>query len=108
MNPSMLFYKFARGLLVLLCRVWFRETVEGKEHVPRTGAFILAPVHRSNLDTPIVAAVTGRRLHYMGKDSMWKIKPVGWLFTALGAFPVTRGSAAARSAMQAAAAELAK
>jgi 1-acyl-sn-glycerol-3-phosphate acyltransferase len=30
---------------------------------------------------------------YMGKDSMWKIKPIGVLLTALGSFPVTRGSA---------------
>jgi 1-acyl-sn-glycerol-3-phosphate acyltransferase len=30
---------------------------------------------------------------YMGKDSMWKIKPIGVFLTALGSFPVTRGSA---------------
>ena len=30
---------------------------------------------------------------YMGKDSMWKFKPIGTFLTALGSFPVTRGSA---------------
>ena len=30
------------------------------------------PVHRSNMDTPIVSVVTRRRLRYMGKDSLWK------------------------------------
>jgi 1-acyl-sn-glycerol-3-phosphate acyltransferase len=30
---------------------------------------------------------------YMGKDSMWKNKLFGKFFTALGTFPVTRGSA---------------
>jgi 1-acyl-sn-glycerol-3-phosphate acyltransferase len=29
----------------------------------------------------------------MGKASMWKYKPFGWLFTALGSYPVHRGTA---------------
>jgi 1-acyl-sn-glycerol-3-phosphate acyltransferase len=29
----------------------------------------------------------------MGKDSLWKLRPFGWLLSALGGFPVTRGSA---------------
>ena len=29
----------------------------------------------------------------MGKDSLWKFAPIGWLLSALGAFPVTRGTA---------------
>jgi 1-acyl-sn-glycerol-3-phosphate acyltransferase len=29
----------------------------------------------------------------MGKDSIWKFAPIGWVLSALGAFPVTRGSA---------------
>jgi 1-acyl-sn-glycerol-3-phosphate acyltransferase len=31
-------------------------------------------------------------MRFMGKDSMWKIKPIGRLFSALGAFPVHRGT----------------
>ena len=40
--------------------------VEGSEHIPETGAFILAPVHRSNIDTPVLCQVTGRRVRYLG------------------------------------------
>jgi 1-acyl-sn-glycerol-3-phosphate acyltransferase len=68
-------------------------TVEGLEHVPRTGPFVLAPVHRSNMDTPIVCVVTRRRLRYMGKDTLWKKAFPRWFLSALGGFPVTRGSA---------------
>ena len=71
------FYQVARGVCVGFCRVWFRMTVEGLEHVPRSGPFVLAPVHRSNMDTPIVCVVTRRRLRYMGKDSLWKNPPAG-------------------------------
>ena len=90
---SRAFYAVARAVCVGFCRVWFRMTVEGLEHVPRSGAFVLAPVHRSNMDTPIVSVVTRRRLRYMGKDSLWKRAFPRWFLSALGGFPVTRGSA---------------
>ena len=90
---SRAFYQLARGVCVGFCRVWFRMTVEGLEHVPRSGPFVLAPVHRSNMDTPIVCVVTRRRLRYMGKDSLWKKSFPRWFLSALGGFPVTRGSA---------------
>lgn len=88
------FYRVARGLLVGACRVWFRLRVEGTHHLPRSGPVILAPVHRSNLDTPIVAATTTRMLRFMGKDSLWSHSAaVGRVLSALGAFPVARGTA---------------
>lgn len=90
---SKVFYRFARNVLVALCRVWMRLTVEGRENIPATGAFILAPVHRSNLDTPIASICTKRRLRYMGKDSLWKHQPARWLLSALGGFPVDRAAA---------------
>ena len=30
-------------------------TFEGKEHLPLDGAYVLAPIHRSYIDTPITA-----------------------------------------------------
>jgi 1-acyl-sn-glycerol-3-phosphate acyltransferase len=90
---SRLAYRFFRRLCVGFCRIWLRMRVEGLEHVPASGAFVVAPVHRSYMDTPIVAVVTKRRLRYMGKDSLWKSAALGWLLSALGGFPVTRGTA---------------
>jgi 1-acyl-sn-glycerol-3-phosphate acyltransferase len=67
--------------------------VTGLDNVPKQGAFILSPVHRSNLDTPFVARVTRRRLRYMGKESLWKTRFGAWFLTAAGGFPVKRGTA---------------
>ncbi len=92
MRAQLLFYRVVRDLLVAFDRVFWRLTVEGKEHVP-DGPFILAPVHRSNVDTPLVCAVTRRRLRYMGKETVWKYRLPGWILTALGGFPVRRGAA---------------
>ena len=86
-------YFVVRGIVALFCRLFWRVTVEGREHLPATGAFVLSPVHRSNIDTPLAACVTARRLRFMGKQEMWKVKPIGKLFSALGSFPVNRGAA---------------
>jgi len=90
---SKIFYAFVRGIVMVFSKIYFRLTVHGKENVPKTGAFILAPIHRSNVDTPLASAVTRRRLRFMGKDSLWKKKPFAAVLSALGGFPVTRGSA---------------
>jgi 1-acyl-sn-glycerol-3-phosphate acyltransferase len=88
-----LFYLTIRFIVIAICRVYLRLRIVDAHKIPKTGTFILAPSHRSTLDIPVAAATTRRRMMYMGKDSMWKIKPIGFLLTALGSFPVTRGSA---------------
>ncbi len=86
-------YAFVRSLIVGFSKVFWRLRVEGAEHIPAEGPFILSPVHRSNIDTPLVSAVTRRKLRYMGKDAMWKYGWSAWFFTSLGGFPVHRGTA---------------
>lgn len=92
-RAALVTYWIGRNACVLFCRVWFRLSVEGLENVPASGPFILAPVHRSNMDTPIAAVCTRRRMRYMGKDSLWKHPASAWLFSSLGGYPVARGTA---------------
>ena len=87
------FYRLIKGLVLFVSRVWLRAEFIGLEHVPRTGPFIVAPTHRSLLDIPIASGVTTRRLRFMGKDALWKVPVFGRFLSALGGFPVTRGSA---------------
>ena len=88
-----LMYFVVRDLLLVLCKLWFRYSISGREHLPSSGPYIIAPVHRSNIDSPLASFVTRRRARFMGKDSLWKIRSIGKLFTLLGGFPVTRGAA---------------
>ena len=37
----------------MFLKLWCRLTVDGREHLPASGAFILAPTHRSIIDTPV-------------------------------------------------------
>lgn len=93
-------YAIVRGLILVVAKLIGRITIIGAENVPADGAFVLAPVHRSNVDFALAALVTKRPMRYMGKDSIWKSKALGRFVSMLGAFPVHRGSAD-RDALQA-------
>lgn len=86
-------YRVCRSIVCWSTAAWTRISIEGRERLPVTGGYVLAPVHRSYMDTPITACVTTRRVRFMGKQEMWRIAPIGWLFSTLGSFPVNRGSA---------------
>ena len=88
----MIAYGIVRFLIWLVAKILWRISFEGLENVPRTGPFVLAPVHRSFVDFGLVSGVTRRRMGYMGKESLWKIKPLGAFITMLGAYPVNRGA----------------
>jgi len=90
---SRLTYTILRGLAVLLTRAITRVHIDGTENLPKSGAYVIAPVHRSYVDTPIIACITRRRIRFMGKQEVWKYRPLGWLVSVLGAFPVSRGTA---------------
>ena len=88
-----LLYGTVRMILFGFAKVFWRLSIEGAEHVPADRPFVLAPVHRSNIDFLLVSAVTRRRMRYMGKHTLWKFAPLGTFISALGAFPVKRGTA---------------
>ena len=91
--PSKIFYRFGRFIVSGGTRLYTRMSIVGRENLPVSGLYVLAPVHRSYIDTPIAGCVTTRRLRFLGKDSMWESKWFGWVLSSLGAIPVTRGSA---------------
>ncbi len=86
-------YWFVRNATSILSRLYFRASYQGLDNVPATGAFVLAPVHRSNLDFALMSVVTKRRMRYMGKESLWKYPRFGRVIAAMGAYPVSRGTA---------------
>jgi 1-acyl-sn-glycerol-3-phosphate acyltransferase len=90
---SRIAYRIIRSLVCGLTYVITRVHIDGRERLPTTGAYVLAPIHRSYVDTFIVACISRRRLRFMGKQEVWKYRRLGRLFTLLGAFPVNRGTA---------------
>lgn len=96
---------FVYGLAKVLIRGvlyrWFRLVARGRDHLDTEGPLVIAPVHRSNLDAPLIAALATRPFKSLAKESLFSPAPVGWLMSALGGFPVERG-AADRDALRAA------
>jgi 1-acyl-sn-glycerol-3-phosphate acyltransferase len=86
-------YGIVRAVVHGLTKLWFRIEVVGRDNVPAHGPFVLAPVHRSNIDFLLVAVLTRTRMRYMGKASIWKWRPTNAIVSMLGAFPVHRGTA---------------
>ena len=90
-----------RLILEIITRLYFRLEVHGRENIPKRGPFIVSPIHRSYLDTPVIGAAIWRLMRYMGAEKMWTNRQLGWFLTAMGGFPVQRG-AADRDALKAA------
>jgi len=66
---------------------------EHTERLRTAPPVIIAPVHRSNLDSIIVGVLGGRRLPTLSKASLFTFKPVGWWIAGLGAIPLDRDAA---------------
>ncbi len=82
-------------LVVFLVRiafaVWYNIKVEGRENIPKKGAYIFASNHRSYAD-PVLVVICGRgRFSFMAKSELFEKKAFSLLIRALGAFPVERG-----------------
>ncbi len=86
-------FRFCRMLLRTSLFPWFRVRYVGEERLRRPGAFIIAPVHRSHLDGPLVGSLTHRKVRYLGKESLFRPPILGWFMKSFGSFPVKRGTA---------------
>jgi len=96
-----IFYRVAHALVLTPFKAIFWVRVRGREKVPREGAFVVAPSHRSLMDIFFTGYITRRRIRFMAKQYLFEMPFLAWLFTALGGFSVERGSAD-RAALRAA------
>jgi 1-acyl-sn-glycerol-3-phosphate acyltransferase len=80
---------------------YFRVRGRNAHFLDISGPVILAPVHRSNLDAPLLVVQTPRMIHALAKESLFSGGVSSWIIAALGGVPVNRG-AADRDALKAA------
>lgn len=70
----------------------YRIEVHGADRIPANGACILTANHESIVDPFILAVVTTRPIHYMGKAELFRRRSVAAVLRSLNTFPVERGS----------------
>ncbi len=92
-RSSLVFYRVVRQAVRLVLHRYLRVRAVNAEVLDRPGPTILAPVHRSHLDSALVATQSGRRIRALGKESLFTTPGVSWVCAALGAIPVRRGQA---------------
>ena len=87
-----IFYSVVRVLFNGLFFGIYGLHVEGRENIPKEGAIIVAPNHKSNFDPPIVGvAFKDRIIHYMAKEELFKNPIFGYILRQFGTFPVKGG-----------------
>ena len=82
------------GIVVPLIGTISSFKVHGKENLPQTGAFVIAPNHYSEIDPLVVGSMLwrhGRVPRFLAKESLFKVPVVGWFLAKSGQVPVTRG-----------------
>ncbi|HSO97066.1 MAG TPA: lysophospholipid acyltransferase family protein [Acidimicrobiia bacterium] len=91
-------------VLTPLLRLSFRIDVEGRHHLPKRGAVILAANHRSFLDSLFLPlAIGGRRMTFVAKAEYFERRRTAWFFRGVGQIPIERsGGSASDAALDAA------
>jgi 1-acyl-sn-glycerol-3-phosphate acyltransferase len=94
-----LLYWVVKGVLTPVLGACFRVKVEGREHVPKHGAVILASNHRSFLDSVFIPLVLRRRVTFVAKAEYFDNPKTAWFFRGVGQIPIRRegGSASERA-----------
>lgn len=89
------FYHPGAAIVGFVSRLLWRARIEGIEHLPRGGPFIVATNHCSNLDPLMMGWATGNQIgrvvHFMAKIEMRRWPVIGWLATQSGVYFVRRG-----------------
>jgi 1-acyl-sn-glycerol-3-phosphate acyltransferase len=87
-----IFWRVVRTVVVGFCATIFRVRLIGRDHVPDSGAYVIAPSHRSIIDVPFTAFVTRRRIRFLAKQELFSSRIGSALFPRLGGIPVERGT----------------
>ena len=82
------------GMILPFMNLVARYRIIDREKFPRTGSFVLAPNHYSEIDPVVMGVVSwklGRLPRFLAKASVFTIPIAGWILRKSGQIPVLRG-----------------
>jgi 1-acyl-sn-glycerol-3-phosphate acyltransferase len=83
-------YDLVRLVLTPILMVFYRARCIDSDKVPLEGQAVITPNHFSFFDHFFVAVYLRRKVHFMAKSQLFK-RPMQFIFTHGGVFPVLRG-----------------
>ncbi|CAH2213720.1 lysophospholipid acyltransferase family protein [Tepidibacter aestuarii] len=83
-------YEICKGIFIPIISIFYKVEVIGKEHVPMDEPLIFASNHKNNLDPMLIGSLMPRKVSYMAKKELFKIKIVGYFLKNINVFPVDR------------------
>ena len=84
-------YDVARMMLTPPTLLLYRARAIGAEHVPASGAVVLAPNHFSQWDHFFAGVYLRRRIRFMAKSQLFSNPVIKFIFWHGGPFPIRRG-----------------
>jgi 1-acyl-sn-glycerol-3-phosphate acyltransferase len=82
-------YRALRGPLRVALTRWFALSVEGLEHLPASGPYILAANHHNYLDGIVLAVALPRPIAFLVMPRVWRATPLHpWLHRRIGSIPL--------------------
>lgn len=72
-------------------RALYRVRVEGAEHIPTSGGYIVSLNHTHAFDPPLVGTIVPVQMMYMAKRELFRTAPLAAVLRGVGAIPITRG-----------------
>jgi len=84
-------YELVRIITSLYAWTFLRARPIGAENVPGSGGVILAPNHFSFMDHFLMGCFIRRKVRFMAKSQLFK-RPMQWIYSPGGVFPVRRGA----------------
>lgn len=90
-DPLPLSYRILHYLFFHGMNLFYKLEVHGQEHL-FSGAGIIAGNHVSFLDPPVVGVLWPQELHFLARQSLFKVPLLGWFIKKMNAHPL-RGDA---------------
>ena len=84
-------YELVRIVTTIYGLTFFRARSIASQNVPPSGPVIIAPNHFSFMDHFFTGAFIRRKVRFMAKSQLFK-RPLVWIYSPGGVFPVRRGA----------------
>jgi 1-acyl-sn-glycerol-3-phosphate acyltransferase len=86
-------YRIGKTGFQLLFHRYFRGSVQGTEHLPREGGFLIACNHASFLDPPMVGQAVRREIVFLARKTLFRNPIAGAVLRSWKAIPLDRDDA---------------